>query len=75
MIYLTNIYVDGDFVFAHARDMQTGVEVDLKVHKSENIFTISNGETYGDFVKACGVLQGLGKKTKLPKEYEINWGM
>jgi hypothetical protein len=76
MIFLTDIHDDRDNLYAHALDMRTHAEVDISVCKVGDSFCISSGETFGDFVKACGVLQSLGKKSKkLPKEYEINWGM
>jgi hypothetical protein len=76
MIYLTNIHRIGDYLYAHVLNIETGEEVDIKVHRSKNIFSISSGETFGIFVKACGELQWLGKNCKvLPKEKYINWGM
>jgi hypothetical protein len=76
MIFLTNIHGDEHNLYAHALDERTGVEVDMVVCREGKAFKISNGETFGDFVKACGVLQGLGRRCEsLPKEYEINWGM
>lgn len=75
MVLFTHIRINGDYIYATAKDLKTNEEVAIKLHKSSDEFYISNGINSGDFVKALGNLQcEYMKKGKLPDSYEVNWG-
>jgi hypothetical protein len=76
MVMLTNIRIEGDWILAHALDRETNVETDIAVCISKNELKIANGDIMSVFAKACWELKYWYKSgKKLPKEYEINWGM
>lgn len=77
MIVFTNIKINGGYIYATAKDLRTNKEVVVRAHKEdEHDIEVSNGECYGDFVRAVWYLQiQLADKGKLPEKIEVNWGM
>jgi hypothetical protein len=79
VIQFTNIRIIDGWVYAHAKNLDTGEEVDAKatMDLTKNEFEISSGETCGYFVKGLGSLRidlCKLKGKKIPEKITIEWG-
>jgi hypothetical protein len=71
MFLFTNIHLEGNYICADCENIETHEKVKVRIHKTKDDFTISNGETKGSFVMALGQLRFDYKRGKVKK---INMG-